>query len=242
MNASLLLLALAAAPGARAAESVRADLAQVDELYFHRDQPGNLEKSEAALDAALAKAPEDPELLWRQARGLERLGEKAVEKKERLRLFEAAEAAAAKAAPGLPKSAEPHFWAGVAMGRRGETRGVLKSLFLVSPIRKEMAAALAADPRHGGAHRVLGEILWQLPGFVGGDKKKAVAEFEESVRLSPNYTANYPTLATAYVYFGRKADAAEVLKKAEAIQAPDDPAAHAENLAKLKDILAKARR
>lgn len=241
MKVALLLLVLAAVPAVRAAEPARADLVEVDALYFHRDQPGSLEKSQAAVDAALAKTPGDAELLWRQARGMVRQGERAAEKKEKLRLYEAAETAAGKAAPGLPKSAEPHFWAGVAMGRRGETRGVLNSLFLVKPIRKEMAAALAADPNHGGAHRVLGEILWQLPGFVGGDKKGALKEFEESVRLSPDYTANYPALAQAYVYFDRKAEAEAVAKKAEAIQAPTDPAAHAENLAKLKDILAKTR-
>ncbi|MDE2291282.1 MAG: tetratricopeptide repeat protein [Elusimicrobia bacterium] len=236
MTLPLLVLALAVPAPVRAAEPSAAGLTEADALYFHRDQKGNLEKSQAVLDGLLKAKPDDAEALWRKARGLVRQGEDAKEKADKLRLFKEAEADALKAAPLLPKSAEPHFWAGVAMGRRGETQGILHSLFLISPIRTQMHDALLADPRHGGAHRVLGEILWQVPGFAGGDKREATTEFEEAVRLSPNYTANYPVLAKAYLHFGRKDDAAEVLRRALNITVPDDPAAHAESLAKLRAL------
>ena len=58
---------------------------------------------------------------------------------------------------------------------------MLKSLFLVGTIRREMETTLKLDPSHGGAHHVLGELYWQLPGFAGGDKELAVREFEKAL-------------------------------------------------------------
>ncbi|MBI3564908.1 MAG: hypothetical protein HY079_06920, partial [Elusimicrobia bacterium] len=131
---------------------------------------------------------------------------------------------------------------GITMGRRGETQGILKSLFLIKPIKKEMAEVLRLDPRHGGAHRVLGEILWQVPGFAGGDKKKALEEFEAAVRLSPDYTANYEPLVEAYLKYGRKDDAVRVLKQGLAVTAPSDPAAAPDDQADLRKLLEKLAR
>lgn len=115
-------------------------------------------------------------------------------------------------------SADAHYWYGVALGRWGESRGRLRAMFLVAPIRREMEAALRLDAGYGDAHRVLGELLWQIPALAGGDKKKALAEFEAAVRLSPRNTDNYRPLAEAYLYFDRRKDAAEVLRALQAAE------------------------
>ena len=128
------------------------------------------------------------------------------------------------------------------MGRRGETQGVLKSLFLIKPIRREMHATLALDPNHGGAYRVLGEMLWQIPGFAGGDKKKALEDYETAVRLDPSYTANYQVLAEAYLHFGRKDDAIRVLKAVSQVKSPRDPAQYPEDLRDAQKLLAELAR
>jgi len=226
-------LVLTAAP-ARAG----ADVAAADRLYWHRNEGKNLDEALRGLDALLAASPDDPELLWRKGRALFRRGEKQARKAEKLADYISAEDLIKRAVDLKPSSADAHFWYGVAMGRRGETQGILKSLFLVKPIRKEMNVTLRLDPNHGGAHRVLGEILWQIPGFAGGDKKKALAEFEASVRLSPNYTANYQPLAEAYVHYGRKDEARALLKRLEAITEPSDPAAYPDDLSDAKLLLA----
>lgn len=226
-------LVLTAAP-ARAG----ADVAAADRLYWHRNEGQNLDEALRGLDALLAASPDDPELLWRKGRALFRRGEKQARKAEKLADYISAEDFIKRAVDLKPSSADAHFWYGVAMGRRGETQGILKSLFLVKPIRKEMNETLRLDPSHGGAHRVLGEILWQIPGFAGGDKKKALAEFEASVRLSPNYTANYQPLAEAYVYYGRKEEARALLQRLEAVKEPSDPAAYPDDLSDAKLLLA----
>lgn len=231
----VLAFALALAAGPARAADVRA----LDELYWHRNEGRNLDENLRGLDAALAASPGDPELLWRKGRALYRRGERQARRAEKLADYLTAEDLIKRSLELRPGSADAHFWYGVAMGRRGETQGILKSLFLIKPIRREMRETLRLDPDHGGAHRVLGEILWQVPGFAGGDKKKALEEFEAAVRLSPNYTANYEPLAEAYVRAGRKDEAVALLKRVEAIKDPSDPAAYPDDLSDAKRLLSK---
>ena len=213
------------------------DYAGIDQLYFHRDQDRNLEKSISAIDE-LAK-PDDGELYWRRCRSLIRRGELREKRSEKLADYDLAQKDCAKAVELSSGSADAHFWYGVAMGRWGETKGILKAMFLIKPIRREMAATLAIDPKHGGAHRVLGEMLWQIPGFAGGDKKAALAEYETAVSLAPDHSTNYPILAEAYLHFGRRDDAIRVLKAVAEIKYPDDPAEYPGDLADAQKLLAK---
>jgi tetratricopeptide (TPR) repeat protein len=218
------------------------DYSNVDRLYWHRNEGDNLAQSLSELDALLVQTPGDAGLLLRKGRSLIRRGEKIEKKSARLAVYVEAESLLKRATESDPSSVDAHFWYGVAMGRRGETQGVLRSLFLIKPIRREMSEVVSLDPTHGGAHRVLGEILWQVPGFAGGDKKKALEEYETAVRLDPRYTANYDTLAQAYVHFGRKEDAIRVAKSVADVKDPKDPAAYVDDLADAQKLIAELTR
>jgi tetratricopeptide (TPR) repeat protein len=197
----------------------------------------NLSISE--LDGPIkAGGPVEADLLWHRCRSLVRRGEKREKKSDMLADYDLARLDCAKSVELSSGSADAHFWLGVAMGRWGETKGILKAMFLVQPIRREMEATLSLDPNHGGAHHVLGEMLWHIPGFAGGDKKKALAEFEAAVRLSPSHSANYQPLAEAYLHFGRKDDAIRTLNAVVAIKDPADPAEYPDNVADAKKLLA----
>jgi tetratricopeptide (TPR) repeat protein len=218
-----------------------ADLAEADRLYFHRDQGSNLDESQARLEALLAKEPREPELLWRQARGLVRLGERQKSKAAMIEKFERAEAISRQAVEKAPGNAPAHYWLGIAMGRRGEARGVLNSLFLIGPIRNEMKTVIKLDPNHAGAHHVLGEMLMQLPGFAGGSKKDAVKEFEQAVALAPRHSLYYVALAKGYAAVGDKARAAETLQKLLAMKDSDDPSEFAGDQQDGRELLKKLR-
>ncbi|MBI3563984.1 MAG: hypothetical protein HY079_02170, partial [Elusimicrobia bacterium] len=86
--------------------SSAADLSSVDVPYFHRDEPGNLDKSLAAVDALLKAAPDDPDLLWRKGRALMRRGEKQARKAEKLADYLLAEDQLKKAVERAPSSAD----------------------------------------------------------------------------------------------------------------------------------------
>jgi len=205
-------------------------VASIDDHYFHRDKGSNLDASISELNDQI-KENETAPLYWRRCRSLIRRGEKRDRKADKLADYELARTDCEKSVALEPKSADGHFWYGVAMGRWGEAKGILKAMFLIKPIRREMNETLRLDPNHGGAHHVLGEMLWQIPGFAGGDKKKAIEEFELAVKLSPTHTSNYQPLAEAYLHFGRKDDAIKALKAVAAVKAPADPAEYPENLA-----------
>jgi predicted Zn-dependent protease len=102
-----------------------------------------------------------------------------------------------------------------------------------------MAETLRLDPTQGGAHRVLGEMLWQIPGMFGGDKKAALAEYELAVKMSPTHSTNYQVLADAYLHFDRKDDAIKTLKAVADIKNPADPSDYPGDLADAQKRLAK---
>lgn len=203
--------------------------AALDAQYFGRDRPGELEANIAALEAA----PADGEVRWRLCRALVRRGERGGGTAD----FDLARRRCEESVALSSASADAHFWLGVALARYGEAKGAVKSLYLVKPIRAQMHRTLELDPGHGGAHHVLGQVLWKLPRIVGGDKKGALAEFEAAVRLSPRYTANYVPLAEAYLHFGRREDAVRVLLAALLVSDPADPAAAPQDFAQARALL-----
>ncbi|GAF79240.1 unnamed protein product, partial [marine sediment metagenome] len=72
-------------------------------------------------------------------------------------------------------------------GKYGETKGVLKSLSLVKPIKKGMNKVIELDRSYedGGADRVLGRVFFKVPGFAGGSKKKSLEHLLKSKELGP---------------------------------------------------------
>jgi tetratricopeptide (TPR) repeat protein len=234
LRALSLVLVVAAVP----ARAHGVDSDGINELYFHRDQGKKLDESISALNT-LIDSGGDSKLYWMRCRSLVRRGEKREKKSDKLADYDLARQDCEKSVALDANSSEAHFWYGVAMGRWGEAKGILKAMFLIKPIRREMAATLRLDAKHGGAHHVLGEMLWQIPGFAGGDKKAALAEYETAVLLSPNHSSNYQPLAEAYLHFDRKDDAIKTLTAVAAIKEPADPAEYAENLADAGKLLAK---
>lgn len=234
MKALLALVLLWAPPAFCAPEG---DFDPIDGLYLHRHQAGNLERSIALLEERLSRAPSDPAALWRLARSLVRRGEKQSSPKDRLADYSKARELLERSVSLNDRSAEAHFWWGIAAGRWGQERGMLRSLFLVGPIKSRMRRVLELDPGHGGAHHVLGELYRQLPGFAGGSKRKAVSEFEAAARLSPRHTVNHTALARALLEAGEKERARTALSKALEVADPDDPAEHEESLKEARRML-----
>lgn len=118
------------------------------------------------------------------------------------------------------KSAGGYFWLGVNNGKYGESRGILKSLFLVGPIKEAMQQVIAIDPayEHGGAYRVLGRMYYKLPGFAGGGVDKSITNLKKSLDYAPNVSTTHVFLAESYIkqkdYQGAKNELNFVLKAA----------------------------
>lgn len=225
------------AGGAQAAHE--APFATIDDLYLHRHIRGNLNRSVEMLEDVLKREPENPEALWRLGRNIVRLGELEPKVEAKIMMFSRAEGMIAKSISLAPGNPEAHFWYGLSLGRNGEARGILKSLFMIGPLKKRMRRVLELDPNHGGAHHVLGRMYFKLPVLAGGSNRKAVEELEKALELSPNYTANYGALAEAYIAVGAEDKAVAVLKRFGGVQEPSDPAVYEEHRKDVSKLLSQ---
>mgnify|MGYP000322705609 CR=1 FL=1 len=109
------------------------------------------------------------------------------------------------------------------MGMIGDTRGVLKSFFLIEPIKGRMNKTLELAPNHNGAHHVLGVMYRKLPGFKGGSNEKSAQELELASSLKPNDTLTRYELALTYIEMDKIEKAKEQLKKVLDEENPSDP-------------------
>lgn len=116
---------------------------------------------------------------------------------------------AARAGLRIDASSGPaHYYLAMNLGQlaRTKTFGALK---LVRQMEKEFLSAVKQSPKihHGGAHRSLGMLYEQAPGWPlsVGNRKKARKHLEQAVELVPEYVENHLALMDAYLRW-KKAD------------------------------------
>lgn len=154
------------------------------------------------------------------------LGDAAAEKKDKLKLFEAGRDYGKEATKLDGKSAWAHFWYMVNVGRIGQTKGVLNSLFLVPEVEKEINKTLEIDPEHTGALDAKAMLFYELPGLLGGNLNKSIEALDQAIALDSNYTLLYVDMAKVYMKKKDYEKARWFLKKAIDIQAPTYEADH----------------
>lgn len=213
--------------------------AEVDRLYFQRDQPSKAERALMLLQKERQANPKNDEVLWRLARALKWEGDQKKGRAQKTVLYERAVEAAKEAVEINPKSVGGHFWMGVAMGKIGETRGVFRSLFLVDPIKKEMETVLSLNPNHGGAHLVLGVMYRKLPGFFGGSNKRSIDELKIAISVEPRRTLPYLELAITYLEEDREKEAGQTLHTLLSVTDPLDPVESRKDKEEAKEMLSR---
>jgi len=194
---------------------VKEQLAKSDSLYqMSYKDTALLNEAEEILDSLMlnSKILMD-EILWRKSHLCFERGYALKNNNEKKKWYEKGEKIAKFAIEKNPDNPEAHFWFSVNKGSVGKLNGVLNSLFMVDDLKKEAQKVIELDPEHAGAHMVLGEVYKSLPGLFGGDKKKAIEEFNETINKDSLYTAVYIPLANTYRDIGEPQRAKEVLNK-----------------------------
>ncbi len=79
--------------------------------------------------------------------------------------YEKGEAYAQEALKLNPNSAQAWYWKSSNMGRWGQTKGVLDSLFKAGDMKADLEKVLKLDPEMGDAYYVLGIMYQALPGW-----------------------------------------------------------------------------
>jgi len=210
-------LMLAAASAAWAETPVEAARALV--ARYHEDLTG-LDRARDLLDAALAKDRQvDTMVMLSHVQFL--VGDvRAVTPEDKLAAFDRGREIGQRAVELAPKSHDAHLWYAINTARWGETKGVLRSLFLLPTIREELTILLGLDPRSVRAHTLAGNVLLEVPGFAGGDRAKAEEHFKKALEFDPRFTNARVDLARVYIADARYADARRELQKVVAETKP----------------------
>ncbi len=195
---------------------------QADELYKMRYDQANVQKGIALLTKVVQNQPQEYEALWRLAKFHWFLGDRAKGNK-RLPLFEKGKSYAEQAVAARENGLDGHYWLASTIGCVGQEKGIMNSLFMVGPMKKELDRCLEIDNKHADTHDVLAQLYWKVPGWPLsiGDKKKA----QEEAKLAVTYD---PKASDHWLHYGQIAadnkdynTARAALQKVLAL--PDDP-------------------
>jgi tetratricopeptide (TPR) repeat protein len=191
MFSSLSVAQDAAAPAA-AEEQTEPDAQQLIEqgwklfLSFHHDK-ANLKKSAALLESALKKDPANYLAPLYLARVYLAIGDELDKTKDaKLARFNQG-LEMAKKAKALKLTSETEYWIAANLGRIGQTRGVLNSLFMVPEMTRHLDAALKLNPNNALALATLAELEYELP-WPKGSNDSALEFIRKARKADPRLT------------------------------------------------------
>src|SRR5215470_7647444 len=143
---ALALVVLATAIPARAESSLVTELRALSTRYH--ENLSRIDELKAGLEKAAQTDPR-PEIFLALAEVCFMYGDvRAQTAEEKLEAYDRGRQAARRAIELAPRSAPAHFWYGTNTGRWGQTKGVLRSLFLLPSVKEAMQTALELDPSY----------------------------------------------------------------------------------------------
>jgi tetratricopeptide (TPR) repeat protein len=222
---SLLLTALVlltATVPAVAQSPLVAELRRVS-VRYHED-PSRLDALREGLEQAAAADPRPEnlvalaqiEFIWGDIR--------AKTPDDKLKAYDTGRQAAKRVADADPRHVVARFWYATNTGRWGQANGLVRSLFLLPEVKREIAAILDLDPGFAPAYVLAGNVYYEVPGLLGGDLAKAEEMFRKGIELSPRYTMMRVGLGKTLIKRGRADEARRELTAVVEEKSPLNPA------------------
>jgi len=201
------VLAAASSPAQPPVVAARALVAR-----YHEDATA-LDRARDLLDAALNKDRQvETMVMLSYVQFL--LGDiRATTADEKLAAYDRGRELGKRAVELAPKSHDAHIWYAINTARWGETKGILRSLFLLPTVKEEIRILLELNPRSVRAHVLAGNVFLEVPGFAGGDRVKAEEHFKKALEVDPRFTGARLDLARVYIADTRYADARRELQR-----------------------------
>ena len=186
MRKALLLLAILAV--ASTALALDQDAIERADLLYDEDEP---QQAISVLESALGTArnpAEEAEVLWRLSRATLDVGEQLedvdTDVDEVLAVYEQGEQYGIQAVEADPNNHLAYYWQSANVGKWGQTKGILDSLFKATPMRDLLSEAIAREPAHAGSYYVLGQLYAEVPGVISfGNDDYAVSLARKSIDL-----------------------------------------------------------
>ncbi|HSB80746.1 MAG TPA: tetratricopeptide repeat protein [Candidatus Methylomirabilis sp.] len=190
---------------------------------YHEDPP-RLDVIRAGLETAVKTDPDVPNLLalaqvcfiWGDIR--------ATTEEEKLQAYDRGRNAAERVVELEPKNVLAHLWFAINTARWGQTKGVVRSLFLLPTVKREINTILELDPELPPAYSLAGNVYYEVPGPLGGDLGTAERMFRKGLELDPRFTSLRIGLAKVLIKQGRLAEARQELQGVLDEKHPESPA------------------
>jgi tetratricopeptide (TPR) repeat protein len=199
--------------------------AEVETLaYRYHENPARLDQVRAGLEEAL-KTDTHVKNLVALARVSFIWGDvRASTDEEKLAAYDRGREVAQRAMELEPRNALAHFWFATNSGRWGQTKGVMRSLFLLPTIKREIQTVIDLDPKYPGVYALAGNVYYVVPTLVGGDLELSEEMFRKGLALDPKFTSMRVGLAKTLIKKNRVADARKELQAVVDERAPTNPA------------------
>jgi tetratricopeptide (TPR) repeat protein len=123
-----------------------------------------------------------------------------------------------------PRNEEAHVWYAINTGRWGQVKGVMRSLSLLPTVREELDVIFGLNPRSVRGHVLAGNVFFEVPGLLGGDRQKAEQHYRKALEIDPRFTVVRIDLARLLIASGRQAEARRELTRVVDETAPSDVA------------------
>jgi tetratricopeptide (TPR) repeat protein len=169
--------------------SLPAALAQLDDLHRRRDEPAIWVEEQRAVQALLARAPNDFRVLWRSARFyFWASDDPGTPRDQRSRWGKDGWELAERAISVNPNDAAGYYWAALCMGNYVLGLGAMKALSqgIEGKFRDRLgrAQALNAGYERGGIEIAWGRFYDKLP-WPKRDRKKAQEHLRRALEIDP---------------------------------------------------------
>lgn len=186
-----------------------ATLGEIDNLIETKDV-AKIREAIVLLEAELTKRPQDGDVLWMTAKAHLYLGDRTEDK---LPVLEKGKTYSEAAIEQLPNSPHGYYFQSALIGRIGQTKGILNSLFMVRPMKNALDRVLELDPNYADAHWVLSQLYQEAPGFPLsiGNKKLALEHAQIALDLNQAKLEYQLQYINALQYNGKKAEALALL-------------------------------
>ena len=193
------------------------------QLRYHEDLP-RLDRFREELERAAAAEPSVENLIavavvsyvWGDVRARTR--------DDKLAAYDRGRQAAKMAVQADPRSVVAHFWLATNTARWGQANGMVRSLFLLSDLQREIRLVRELDPRFTPVYALAGNVYYEIPAVFGGDLAKAEEMFRTGLAQDPRFTLLRVGLGKTLIKRGRRDEARRELTAVLEERAPRNPA------------------
>jgi len=185
-----------------------------DQLYNTKELPGSLIKAIATYKKAAKYSHAETDIYWKITRCYWVLATKQTEDpKKRNELYKKGIHYGELAVSKDSNNSNNYLWYALIIGSHSVDQGVMNTIYMRNRIKENLETSIRLNPKNSNA--ILGLSAWyfHVPGFFGGDKKKAFELIDHAIKIDPYYSAVLMQKSEFLIQMEEFQNAADTLKK-----------------------------